>query len=86
MSTVEAVAVTPDGRCAVSASLDKTLRVWDLQSGEELALLTAGGHTLSCAVSFDGRMIVAGDAAGNMHILKMEGFGPDQHIHVTDQN
>jgi hypothetical protein len=36
---VEAVAVTPDGRRAVSASVDETLRVWDLDSGQELAIL-----------------------------------------------
>ena len=61
--------------------LDKTLRVWDLESGKELALLTADGLTASCAVSLDGRTIVAGDATGNIHILKMEGFGPDQRNH-----
>ena len=78
---VNGVAVTPDGRRAVSASYDNTLRVWDLESGKELALLTADCVTASCAVSLDGQTIVAGDEAGNMHILKMEGFGPDQHIH-----
>jgi WD40 repeat protein len=80
-SSVNGVAITPDGRRAVSASLDNTLRVWDLESGKELALVTADGHTTSCAVSLDGLAIVAGDATGNMHILKMEGFGPDQRIH-----
>ena len=38
-----AVAVTPDGQRAVSASWDKTLKVWDLESGRELRTLT--GHT-----------------------------------------
>jgi WD40 repeat protein len=33
---VLAVAVTPDGRRALSASWDKTLKVWDLESGREL--------------------------------------------------
>ena len=40
---VSAVAVTPDGRRAVSCSNDKTLEVWDLESGEELRTLK--GHT-----------------------------------------
>ena len=31
--TVSAVAITPDGRRAVSGSEDRTLRVWDLQTG-----------------------------------------------------
>ena len=37
-----AVAVTPDGRQAVSASDDRTLKVWDLASGAELR--TLAGH------------------------------------------
>ena len=38
-----AVAVTPDGQRAVSASKDKTLKVWDLESGRELRTLE--GHS-----------------------------------------
>jgi WD40 repeat protein len=40
---VTAVTVTPDGKRAVSASLDKTLKVWELGSGRELRTLT--GHS-----------------------------------------
>jgi WD40 repeat protein len=65
------VAITPDGRHAVSASYDYTLRVWDLESGKELASLTADAPMASCAVSSDGRTIVAGDATGNMHFLQL---------------
>src|SRR4051794_29478943 len=35
--------VDPDGKRAVSASYDKTLKVWDLESGR--ALLTLEGHS-----------------------------------------
>ncbi len=65
------VAITPDGRRAVSASNDNTLRIWDLESGKELALLTADGTTTSCAVSLDGRTIVAGDGTGRVHFLRL---------------
>ena len=34
---VSAVAITPDGRRAVSGSEDRTLRLWDLESGKEIA-------------------------------------------------
>ena len=36
------VSVSPDGRRAVSGSADKTLRVWDLESGA--CLRTLEGH------------------------------------------
>jgi len=44
------VAVTPDGQYAVSASDDKTLKVWDLGRGSELATLSVGSPLLCCAV------------------------------------
>jgi len=38
-SVVESVSMTPDGRCAVSLSDDRTLRVWDLELGRCLRVL-----------------------------------------------
>jgi WD40 repeat protein len=38
---VAAVAVTPDGKRAVSGSYDKTVIVWDLVGGRELARFEA---------------------------------------------
>ena len=40
---VNAVALTPDGKRAVSAAGDKTLKVWDLERGE--VLRTLEGHS-----------------------------------------
>jgi WD40 repeat protein len=90
---VSGVAITPDGRRAVSASNDNTLRVWDLESGKELALLTADGLTTSCAVSLDGRTIVAGDVSGRVHFLRLveadekkpDGDTKTQHLHHKEQ-
>ncbi|RCJ30609.1 hypothetical protein A6770_21220 [Nostoc minutum NIES-26] len=42
-SSVESVAVTSDGQQVVSASSDKTLKVWELKSGK--LLRTLSGHT-----------------------------------------
>jgi len=53
---VSAVAVTPDGRYAVSGSYDRTLRLWDLESKQ--ALRTLEGHSDSVravAITPDGR-------------------------------
>ncbi|MBD2772333.1 hypothetical protein ICL16_09665, partial [Iningainema sp. BLCCT55] len=40
---VRAVAVTPDGGRVISASDDRTLKVWDMASGKELFSLQ--GHS-----------------------------------------
>src|SRR5271166_228103 len=57
---VNAVALSRDGRLAVSASRDKTLKVWEVPSGLELNTLK--GHAdevFGVAVSGDGRLAVS---------------------------
>jgi len=57
---VTAVAVTPDERRAVSASEDKTLKVWDLASGRELRTFTGhSGLVRAVAVTPDGQRAVS---------------------------
>jgi WD40 repeat protein len=54
------VAITPDGRHVVSGSYDKTLRVWDLATGQ--TKMTLRGHTSdveAVAVTPDGRHVVS---------------------------
>jgi WD40 repeat protein len=38
---VTAVAITPDGRFVVSASDDKTVRIWELKAGQSIGILRA---------------------------------------------
>ena len=57
---VTGVAVTPDGKRAVSASWDETLKVWDLETGR--ALRTLEGHSdfvTGVAVTPDGKRAVS---------------------------
>ena len=56
---MRAVAVTPDGARAVSASSDRTLKVWDLATGADLDTLE--GHTgpvTTVALTRDGTRAV----------------------------
>jgi WD40 repeat protein len=59
---VNAVGLTGDGR-AVSASDDATLRVWDLASGRELALLVGHDGPVNAVALAGGRAVSASDDA-----------------------
>ena len=70
--SVNGVAVTGDGRRAVSASSDNTLKVWDLETGRELRTLE--GHSdYGHWRGGDG-----GRAAGGIRVFGQhaEGVGP----------
>ena len=47
---VDAIAVFPDGRRVVSASDDKTLKVWDVATGECVATLEGHSNDVRCGV------------------------------------
>ncbi|KIK34388.1 hypothetical protein CY34DRAFT_812957 [Suillus luteus UH-Slu-Lm8-n1] len=64
---VRAVAVFPDKRRMVTGSLDKTLRLWDLEIGTVLKKME--GHSSevgALAVSRDGQIIASGDKGGQI--------------------
>ena len=66
MALIKGIAFTPDGTQLVSASDDKTIRVWDWKSGKTVRIirghvgLSHEGKYFSMALSPDGRLIAAG--------------------------
>jgi WD40 repeat protein len=63
--------VTADGKWAVSAFLDNTLKVWDLASGLPIATFHCDSFAECCAFS-GNKAIVAGDAGGKLYFLSLE--------------
>lgn len=65
-SNIGRIALTPDGKYAVTASTDKTVRVWDIVTGETVRVfrLAIGpglvGSIQGMAVSPDGQTVAAG--------------------------
>jgi WD40 repeat protein len=71
--SVYCVAMSPDGRRTISASLDRTLKVWDLETGRELRTLQ--GHSDSVygvAVSPDGRRAVSASSDKMIKVWDLE--------------
>jgi len=69
-----AVAISADGQRAVSSSDDKTLKLWNLATGEEIASFTAEAGFSGCALAPDGAGVVAGDESGRVHFLRLAGL------------
>ncbi|HEX7840281.1 MAG TPA: CHAT domain-containing protein [Kofleriaceae bacterium] len=70
---VRACAVASDGWRVVSASWDRTLKVWDQESGR--VLITLEGHdsiVTACAVTPDGQCVVSASADGTLKVWDLE--------------
>lgn len=60
---INSLAVSPDGKLAVSGGVDNTLKVWDLSRGTELATLTGHSNGVNAlAITPDGKYIISGSA------------------------
>ncbi len=68
---VRCVCFSPDGKRIVSGSWDKTVKVWDAQTGQEMLTLKAHtGPVSSVAFSADGKHIVSGSADKTVKVWK----------------
>jgi WD40 repeat protein len=71
---VRSVTVLADGQRALSAAADRTLKLWDIATGACLLTFHSDSAFLCCAISADGRTVVAGDTAGGVYFLRLEGL------------
>jgi WD40 repeat protein len=54
------IAFSPDGKTLATGSFDKTIRLWDVKTGKEKAVLRERGPVLGLAFTPDGKALLAG--------------------------
>ena len=72
-SSVRAVSLSADGRVAVSGSWDKTVRVWDVETGECVRVLEGHSNLVDAvSLSADGRVAVSGSEDNTVRVWDVE--------------
>ena len=57
---VRAVAFSPDGKTLASGARDRTIKLWDIETGDVITCIGHRGGVESVAFSPDGKMVVSG--------------------------
>ena len=52
-------AVSTDSRIVATTGLDRTIRIWDLERGKELRVITCDGYLRDCALTPDSKTVLA---------------------------
>ena len=71
-SYVNTLAISPDGQTLVSGSADKTIKIWNLSTGQEIRTLTGHSNPVNTlAISSDWQTLVSGSADKTIKIWNL---------------
>lgn len=78
---VVSVAVSSDGSKCASSSLDSSLKLWDVETGDKLSSIEVGPVDIWTVVfSPDDKFIVSGSHAGKIHLYGTESGKQEQSL------
>ncbi|MBN3939275.1 MAG: hypothetical protein HWQ40_04810, partial [Nostoc sp. NMS9] len=70
---VRAVALTPDGKKVISASSDKTLKLWNLETGEDERTFKGHRHRVTAvALTPDGKKVISASDDNTLKLWNLE--------------
>jgi hypothetical protein len=79
---VQKVTVSPDGRTLATASLDQSVILWDLQTGQPRQTIKGDSLPLSITYSADGKLL-AGSMSSSVMLWDAQTGALKQTIHIT---
>ena len=68
--SITGLTLTPGGNRIATVSKDKTLKIWDIETGEHLTTYYFDGALSTCVMAPDGTLIV-GETLGRIHFLQL---------------
>ena len=71
---IESCIFSPNGKWFVSISHDKTLRIWNTETGRILSTFISDASLYACTISGCGAKIACGDELGNLYLLRFIGY------------
>lgn len=82
--TLEAVALTPDGKRIIAGGADKNVRIWDVKTGK--SSLTLKGHTgtiRGLAIDADGEVVASASEDGTVRVWSLS---DGEELHSLEQS